>query len=202
MIMITHDLGVIAEVADDVVVMYAGAEMESATRDEIFYELPPSLHRGPAAIAASLRRRSSGSSRSPGSRRASSTCRRVPVPPALPVRHGPLPDGGATARAGRAAIPHHLSACWLPRTFRAGGRTARVSRRGGGAMSDDVLLSVDRRGQVLPGSIGKRRAQHATWCTPSTASASRCGAARRSAWWARPDAASRPWPAASPGSST
>jgi peptide/nickel transport system ATP-binding protein len=37
-ILITHDLGVIAEVADDVVVMYAGSEMETATRDEIFYE--------------------------------------------------------------------------------------------------------------------------------------------------------------------
>jgi oligopeptide/dipeptide ABC transporter ATP-binding protein len=37
-IMITHDLGVIAEVADDVVVMYAGTAMETATRDEVFYE--------------------------------------------------------------------------------------------------------------------------------------------------------------------
>jgi peptide/nickel transport system ATP-binding protein len=37
-IMITHDLGVIAEVADEVIVMYAGSEMETATRDEIFYE--------------------------------------------------------------------------------------------------------------------------------------------------------------------
>jgi oligopeptide/dipeptide ABC transporter ATP-binding protein len=37
-IMITHDLGVIAEVADDVVVMYAGAIMESAPRDTLFYE--------------------------------------------------------------------------------------------------------------------------------------------------------------------
>ncbi|HWC34349.1 MAG TPA: ABC transporter ATP-binding protein [Mycobacteriales bacterium] len=36
-IMITHDLGVIAETADDVVVMYAGAVMESAPRDDIFY---------------------------------------------------------------------------------------------------------------------------------------------------------------------
>ena len=36
-IMITHDLGVIAEVADDVVVMYAGAAMEKAERDDIFY---------------------------------------------------------------------------------------------------------------------------------------------------------------------
>jgi peptide/nickel transport system ATP-binding protein len=37
MILITHDLGVIAEVADDVVVMYAGAQMEVARRDDIFY---------------------------------------------------------------------------------------------------------------------------------------------------------------------
>jgi peptide/nickel transport system ATP-binding protein len=37
-IIITHDLGVIAEVADKVIVMYAGAVMESASRDRIFYE--------------------------------------------------------------------------------------------------------------------------------------------------------------------
>ncbi|RGZ01520.1 ABC transporter ATP-binding protein [Clostridium sp. AM58-1XD] len=34
--MITHDLGVIAEVADDVMVMYAGKVVEQATTDEIF----------------------------------------------------------------------------------------------------------------------------------------------------------------------
>jgi oligopeptide/dipeptide ABC transporter ATP-binding protein len=36
-IMITHDLGVIAEVADDVIVMYAGKIMEAAPRDPLFY---------------------------------------------------------------------------------------------------------------------------------------------------------------------
>ena len=36
-ILITHDLGVIAEVADKVVVMYAGGAMETAPRDELFY---------------------------------------------------------------------------------------------------------------------------------------------------------------------
>ena len=35
-IMITHDLGVIAEIADDVVVMYAGRVAEEGTVDEIF----------------------------------------------------------------------------------------------------------------------------------------------------------------------
>jgi oligopeptide/dipeptide ABC transporter ATP-binding protein len=37
-IMITHDLGVIAEVADDVVVMYGGRIVERGTLDEVFYD--------------------------------------------------------------------------------------------------------------------------------------------------------------------
>jgi oligopeptide/dipeptide ABC transporter ATP-binding protein len=37
-IIITHDLGVIAEVADRVVVMYAGRIVEDGTLDEIFYD--------------------------------------------------------------------------------------------------------------------------------------------------------------------
>jgi oligopeptide/dipeptide ABC transporter ATP-binding protein len=37
-IMITHDLGVIADMADEVIVMYAGAVMERGDRRTIFYE--------------------------------------------------------------------------------------------------------------------------------------------------------------------
>jgi oligopeptide/dipeptide ABC transporter ATP-binding protein len=37
-IMITHDLGVIAETADDVLVMYAGRVVEQGTLEEIFYD--------------------------------------------------------------------------------------------------------------------------------------------------------------------
>jgi oligopeptide/dipeptide ABC transporter ATP-binding protein len=38
MIMITHDLGVVAEVADRINVMYAGKVVESGTLDQIFYD--------------------------------------------------------------------------------------------------------------------------------------------------------------------
>ena len=38
-IMITHDLGVVADVADKIMVMYAGSPVEMGTADEIFY--PP-----------------------------------------------------------------------------------------------------------------------------------------------------------------
>src|SRR5699024_12137871 len=37
-IIITHDLGVVANIADRVAVMYAGEEMETGTVEEIFYE--------------------------------------------------------------------------------------------------------------------------------------------------------------------
>ena len=36
-IMITHDLGVVAQMCDEIVVMYAGSYCERGTADEIFY---------------------------------------------------------------------------------------------------------------------------------------------------------------------
>ncbi len=36
-IMITHDLGVVADMADDVMVMYAGKQVEYGKTDEVFY---------------------------------------------------------------------------------------------------------------------------------------------------------------------
>ena len=47
-IYITHDLGVVAKVADYVDVMYAGKIVETGTIDEIFYDPQASLHLGPA----------------------------------------------------------------------------------------------------------------------------------------------------------
>jgi oligopeptide/dipeptide ABC transporter ATP-binding protein len=37
-IMITHDLGVVAEMADDLMVMYAGRAVESGTLEQVFYD--------------------------------------------------------------------------------------------------------------------------------------------------------------------
>ena len=48
-IIITHDLGVVAEIADDIAVMYAGRIVERGLTDEIFHSPAASVHLGSAA---------------------------------------------------------------------------------------------------------------------------------------------------------
>jgi peptide/nickel transport system ATP-binding protein len=114
-VLITHDLGVIAEVADTAVVMYAGAEMESASRSEIFYQnhhpytegllrslpayspertrLVPIAGQPPSLIDLPA-----GCPFHPRCPYAMDRCR-IDVPPLEPVQ----------------VKSQHLSACWLPR---------------------------------------------------------------------------------------
>ena len=56
-ILITHDLGVIADVADEVLVMYGGKVMEHSDRADALLRQPPPVHGGAAPVAACLRRR-------------------------------------------------------------------------------------------------------------------------------------------------
>jgi len=125
-ILITHDLGVIAEVADDVVVMYAGSAMEHATRDEIFYQnhhpytegllrsLPAyggereRLH-PIAGQPPSLINPPKGCPFHPRCPYVFDKCRTDPPPPLDPVEGSVL----------------HRSACWLPHT-RAGREEVRL----------------------------------------------------------------------------
>ncbi len=91
-LIITHDLGVIAEVADQVLVMYAGRIVESADVNDLFADPAASLYDRPAGLDPAHRRRS----RAPCHHRGNGTepeqpaCR-LPLRAALSVRGPALP---------------------------------------------------------------------------------------------------------------
>jgi peptide/nickel transport system ATP-binding protein len=113
LIIITHDLGVIAQTADEVLVMYAGRIAESAARRDLFYR---SHHPYTLGLLASV-----------PSAAGSGRLRPIPGRPPSPIR---LPAGcpfgpRCAYRMHRCAAaepdpmpvggdPGHRSACWLP----------------------------------------------------------------------------------------
>jgi peptide/nickel transport system ATP-binding protein len=113
LIMITHDLGVIADIADDVVVMYAGAVMERTDRRSMFYHFHHPYTEG---LLLSLP--------VPGDRRQLTP---IPGQPPSPIT---LPSGCPFHPRCRYAFDQcreqtpplrdvpdkaaHVSACWLP----------------------------------------------------------------------------------------
>ena len=103
LLLITHDLGVIAGLADRVLVMYAGRAVEIGTAEDVFYR--PSMPYTLGLLGSLPRLDGDGSERLrqiPG--RPSLHARRphgLPVRPPLPPGHRPLPRDRARPR-GRA----------------------------------------------------------------------------------------------------
>ena len=103
MIFITHDLGVVAETADRVVVMYAGRKVEEAAVDDLF-ETP--LHPytvgliGATPVPGAERAAAAGRHSRHGAA-AQRPARRLRLRAALQAGDGPLPEG--SARPHRAA---------------------------------------------------------------------------------------------------
>ena len=115
-IMITHDLGVIAEVADNAVVMYAGAEMEQASRDELFYRhhhpYTDGLLRSLPAYSPERTRLQPIVGQPPSLINLPEGC---PFHPRCPhTMKRCLTDVPSLEQVG--LDPGHLSACWLPRS--------------------------------------------------------------------------------------
>ncbi len=114
LIMITHDLGVVADMADDVMVMYAGRAAEKAAKRDVFYAPHHPYTKG---LLESI----------PSSSAAGDRLRPIPgQPPSLinlpsgckfHPRCGYVLDRCLTEEPGLRALAqdaYHTSACWLP----------------------------------------------------------------------------------------
>ena len=103
-ILVTHDLGVVADIADRVAVMYAGRIVEEGTLDDIFYDPQHPYTWGPARVDPA---RGQAARATAGDRRAAAVAGRpprgLPLPPALPARVRGVLEGAAARGASREA---------------------------------------------------------------------------------------------------
>ena len=114
LIMITHDLGVVADIADDVMVMYAGRAAEKAGKHDIFYQPHHPYTKGllesiPNSSAAGKRLRPI-TGQPPSLIRLPSGC-------AFHPRCTYVMDKCLTEQPRLMPVSddgHHVSACWLP----------------------------------------------------------------------------------------
>ncbi|HEY1480420.1 MAG TPA: ABC transporter ATP-binding protein [Gaiellales bacterium] len=111
-ILITHDLGLVAEIADDVLVMYAGRAMEHADRRTLFYHPHHPYTRG---LLASLPDRNGARDRLTPIQGLPPSMIRLPTGcPFHPRCSEMLERCPRDDPPLRTLAPAHESACWLP----------------------------------------------------------------------------------------
>ena len=136
-VLITHDLGVVAEMAQRVVVMYAGRKVEEAPVDRLVRPSPPSVHARAARFHSEARRREHA-------RRGDAACRnrrhgalarradrRLRLCAALRLCHDALPERISAARGKGARSSRRLLGIGA-NARRGGGMSARSAERGRG----------------------------------------------------------------------
>lgn len=150
MILITHDLGVVADTADDVLVMYAGRMMENASRRELYYQ---QHHPYTEGLLKSLPQSSADAQAGSGRRKLSSIPGQPPSliapPPGCPFhpRCRYVMDRCVQEQPPQAEIDPagtHRSACFLPAEAVGMGSDADAIRaaaveRGRGATAQEVI---------------------------------------------------------------
>ena len=132
LILITHDLGVVADVADRIAVMYAGRIVEQADVFELYAAAGPPVHQGPAGVDPAAGPEGPGARRDrrPAAEPARGSRPAAPFNPRCRVRPGRLPGRPAARRCARS---RHRPAVGVPllrtRTSLAGERPVRTDAR-------------------------------------------------------------------------
>ncbi len=140
-ILITHDLGVVAEVCDEVAVMYAGAHRRARARRRVVRSTAASVHLGPTGLAT--RAWSSRRAAPPDPRLAAES---IAPPGRLPLR-ATLSDGSAClSPRSRASVARYgdrgCAGRLLPRCGDARSRGRSLYEHGGAGMSDPILKAT------------------------------------------------------------
>jgi oligopeptide/dipeptide ABC transporter ATP-binding protein len=114
LIMITHDLGVVADIADDVMVMYAGKAAEKAAKHDIFYQPHHPYTKG---LLESIPNSSAAGDRLRPITGQPPSLIRLPSGCAFHPRCAYVMDKCLTEQPRLVPVSddgHHISACWLP----------------------------------------------------------------------------------------
>ena len=176
MIIITHDMGVVAETADDIIVMYAGQIVEQAPTLDLFDQPGAPVHRGAARRAAAARGRERprgpADRRFPAARRTCSTRRTAcRFAPRCPLRR-PTTAAPSTQPELREIRPGHWVRSAHPASERA--KTLEPQQVGVVSAATAPLLQVTELHKHFPiKRRPARRAQGERRSGRSTASASR-----------------------------
>ena len=113
-ILITHDLGVVAEMADDMLVMYGGRAVERGSAEKVFASPQHPYTWGLLGSMPRLDRRRRAADADPGhAALAAQPAVGLPVPPALRVHRA---DGGLGHRTERPALADAGAGAWPPAT--------------------------------------------------------------------------------------
>jgi oligopeptide/dipeptide ABC transporter ATP-binding protein len=155
LIMITHDLGVVADIADDVLVMYAGRAAEKADKHDIFYRPHHPYTKG---LLESIPNSSAAGERLKPITGQPPSLINLPSGCAFHPRCAYVMDKCLTEEPSLTAVGaagEHRSACWLP--VAAAGTAAEaeeIRRRAVGAGRHDAAAKVAEEIASAPESEG------------------------------------------------